>query len=338
MEVKMRDSYFDLVKAVAIFMVVFGHVTTASGCHSMIVSNFIVGCNMPLFFIMSGYFAHDTIVHTECKKLMRHLRSYVQPMISIGILLSCCSAMFGLIPIELKSVGMYSVKWFLFSPWFLWTLAGIYLISFFSYWLTRNFKISCTALLIAILILVFTPNIFKGLLHIPALRNMLPYFLVGMILKHLSFSPWQSHFYGGCGLALFLLVVVVEGDVSKNGMGFYWVDSSWRAVFASAHGLITFILRPVVGVIGAIGVMYGLRQVLTKFPKMSCCAIIGRYTICIYLLHFWIMELIIEAWPSLQFSWLNAFLLSVFLTTFCGGFAHLTMEYDRFIRGILWGR
>lgn len=331
MEVKKRDCYFDLVKAVAIFMVVFGHVTSALGCHSMIASAFIVGCNMPLFFIMSGYFAHDTIIHADCKRLMRHLSSYVQPMISIGILLSCCSAILGLISMDVKSVGMYAAKWFLFSPWFLWTLMGIYLICFLFFRVAHSFKVNSIIILSLIMILMFCPNVLKGLLHIPAIRNMLPFFLAGMIFRHYSFMPWRINWIGRGSLVLFMLFVMIEGDVSKNGMGFYWVDSSWSGVLSSVRGLITFILRPVVGVLGSIGVMW----ILTNFPMLKYISVLGRYTICIYLLHFWVLERLIA---YVQPSWTNSLIMSIGLLIACGGFGYFTMEYSKFARRLLWGR
>ena len=55
----MRNSFFDVLKFLAIMLVVYGHVAGAFGCHfgQPWLDNFIVGMNMSLFFVVSGYFA-----------------------------------------------------------------------------------------------------------------------------------------------------------------------------------------------------------------------------------------------------------------------------------------
>lgn len=60
---KKRDAYFDVVKFVAMFMVVFGHVQSATEMSwgTPYIKNFIIQSNMPLFFIISGYFAVSAV-------------------------------------------------------------------------------------------------------------------------------------------------------------------------------------------------------------------------------------------------------------------------------------
>ena len=60
---KKRDAYFDVVKFAAMFMVVFGHVQSATEMSwgAPYIKNFIIGLNMPLFFIISDYFAVSAV-------------------------------------------------------------------------------------------------------------------------------------------------------------------------------------------------------------------------------------------------------------------------------------
>ena len=83
----MRDPYFDIVKAVAISMVVFCHVMTIAptGTFPTWINNFRVGMNMPVFFILSGYFAWSTIEAHDWRKLVGNIRSYFQPALFAGI-------------------------------------------------------------------------------------------------------------------------------------------------------------------------------------------------------------------------------------------------------------
>ena len=49
-----RDPFFDVVKALAMLLVVIGHTRWAFGCQvgNPAVDNFIVGMNMPVFFMV----------------------------------------------------------------------------------------------------------------------------------------------------------------------------------------------------------------------------------------------------------------------------------------------
>ena len=55
---KQRIEYFDVLKGIAIFMVVMGHVITYGVCQidGSLVFRIIGSVHMPLFFFISGYF------------------------------------------------------------------------------------------------------------------------------------------------------------------------------------------------------------------------------------------------------------------------------------------
>ena len=85
--IKRRDPYFDVVKAVAIIMVVFCHVMTIapSGTFPMWINNFRVGMNMPIFFVISGYFAWPMVEALDWRKLVRNVRAYLTPALFAGV-------------------------------------------------------------------------------------------------------------------------------------------------------------------------------------------------------------------------------------------------------------
>lgn len=331
---KQRDSYFDLVKALAIFLVVLGH--CGASLHSMYLENFIVGCNMPLFFILSGWFAYDTIRNRDAKRLLRHLRSYLQPVLSTALVFAILSAVIGLIP--WMSVGTYALKRVLFSAWFLWVLSIVYLICFSISLVVESFKWYCLASVAVFGTLLFIPNILSGILQIHSVRHMMPYFIVGQILRWYDFRPWKITRLGMTAFLLFAIFVVFEGDVRQNNMGFYWVESSWRGVLCGQINFISFIARNIVGVIGAVGVMWIVHE-LKYCLKHGCeVAFMGRYTICIYLLHFWFYERLLSCCSVLFTAFWSVVLVSVALTMFCSLTGWWTMEKVKFLRSILWGR
>ena len=93
-----RDQYFDIVKAFAIFLVVFGHVNSVLGLVPFPVwlGNMTVSINMPLFFMVSGYFCWPTVANGDWRRLGRHLRSYFQPTVVIIVAFTLLAPVAGL--------------------------------------------------------------------------------------------------------------------------------------------------------------------------------------------------------------------------------------------------
>ena len=86
-----------------------------------------------------------------------------------------------------------------------------------------------------------------------------------------------------CYICLF---VVLEGNVDANGMSFYTADSTINC-FRSLRGALTFLLRPIVGVVGVFGVMTAVRILLDNFSIPSIVPKIGTLTLGIYIFHLW---------------------------------------------------
>lgn len=99
---KQRDAYFDIVKAVAMYMVVVWHVLEKNICvcgvgWGNITVSLILGVNMPVFFTVAGYFAYPTIVECKWRKLLQHLRQYYSPFVAISVLFSILAVCLGII-------------------------------------------------------------------------------------------------------------------------------------------------------------------------------------------------------------------------------------------------
>lgn len=129
-----RDTYFDILKAIAMYMVVVWHVIEKGGGGGAI-ADFILGANMPIFFIVSGYFSWSTIVQFKCDKLFCHLKQYFCPFAVISVVFSTLAFCLGLI--TPSQVPLYALKRFLFAGWFIWALAIVYSLSFIGYNIPR---------------------------------------------------------------------------------------------------------------------------------------------------------------------------------------------------------
>lgn len=332
-----RDIFFDIVKAIAIFLVVLGHTVTKSSLSTIYLDNFIVGMNMPIFFIISGWFAYDTIVSRDARRFIRHLRSYLQPVLSTAIVFAILSAMLGLIPWRPINVGIFFVKRVIFSVWFLWVLSAVYIMCFTLALIVRKCYWQWFGLLFLYCVLLFVPDVLNGCLHIRLIRHMMPYFIIGMVFRHYDIRLWITK-WGIVMLLLFLGVTIYEGNVKENDMGFYWVDSSYGAIFGSLYDFVTFVARYVVGFVGSIGVMWLVYKLMGVLSKGIALMKIGQVTICIYLLHPWVLDRLASTCPLLFSSWVGIIFVSVSLTTGCGLIGWLTVEKSKILRYYFWGR
>ena len=91
-----RNPYFDVVKAIAMLLVVMGYSRWAYGCQvgNPTIDNFIVGMNMPLFFMISGYFSANIVKEGDWSKLGQHLVGYFWPLAVVSCFFSVLSIFF----------------------------------------------------------------------------------------------------------------------------------------------------------------------------------------------------------------------------------------------------
>lgn len=126
-----RDPYFNVLKFVAILLVVYLHVSFSfnTSLGQPYIRNFIVGMNMPIFFIISGMFAARTIENGDWMRLGKHLLGYFWPVALVSCVFAVLEVIFHL-PGSDKGLVGYAARNFLFSVWFLWCLAICFCLTF----------------------------------------------------------------------------------------------------------------------------------------------------------------------------------------------------------------
>ena len=116
--------------------------------------------------------------------------------------------------------------------------------------------------------------------------HMFPYFTFGMVVMQ-KWRCYDNSWVSVPAGILFLLTVVLEGDIRTNGMGFYWVSSDWRTVLNDSHLILCFFARTIVGISGTIFFLWSLDKLLKLIPRLTFLAKFGTTTLGVYLLHEW---------------------------------------------------
>lgn len=342
---KTRDPFFDIVKLLAIFMVVFRHVMFSSDTmlYPTWVSNATVGMNMPVFFLLSGWFAWPTIATHDWHKLGRHLKSYMWPTVSLIVIFSCVQPFYDGMSWNFKDVFVSSVKTWLFGPWFIWVLCECYLIMFVAHIAGGRLQRTLVIMVAVSVFLMFVPE-YRGIVYKLSLRHMLPYFVIGAVFRKLDIRLWEGNLLGPLALLAFLLVVFLEGDASKNGMSFYSGDSSWSA-FLSWQSAATFFARPIVGVVGSIGFMWGIKRILSvalMVRQLNVAVDVfakgGTLTLAIYLLHQKLLAWLVGICPELVATRLYILVTALVLFSFCWIVSEVTVNRIPFTRKWIWGK
>lgn len=323
-----RDPYFDVLKFFAMFLVVFGHTYWAIGCKTGMpyFENFRCGMNMPLFFMISGYFAAHTIESGDWRKLGRHILGYFWPLAIVSFIFAVLAVSFGLEGSDKGLIG-YAGRRFLFSSWFLWCLAGCFVLTFVCS-RPKHIVFRRGAFLSLIILL----PCLNGVWQMHGVRAMMPHFLFGAFVLR-RWNVWRNWRIGLPCLVAFLAGVFLQGDILMNGLSFYKGETSWRAFFADGYMFPLYLTRLINGVVGSVGAMWLLYVLVEKLSLMRALAPLGTTSLGVYILHQWLLARIPSGW----FSGIDGvILLSFLLFGICHLFVAATRKIE-FFRRFLWG-
>jgi len=122
-----RDPFFDLLKFVAMFMVVYWHVMSYRPGFDLATmpsraANFIISMNMPLFFMISGYFSRRLHESGDWKKLGHRLVTYFWPLATVSFIVLCLETIVWQ-EHTFSQIPLLTLKAFLFHGWFFYALA-----------------------------------------------------------------------------------------------------------------------------------------------------------------------------------------------------------------------
>ncbi|UEG53297.1 acyltransferase family protein [Mucilaginibacter daejeonensis] len=265
----MRNNFIDIIKGLAIYLVVWGHCLQFCGTIDFL-SNpafiFIYSFHMPLFMGTSGYLFYSGVQKRGLGELVAtRIRQLGPPWILWSVVA---------IPTYLQkplSVSLYFNNLVLV----LWFLPALLISSVVVAVCEKLLKYGWLGVLAFFIMLLPFPDAY-GLVF---LKFMLPFFALGYYYNMLKLSTQNIDILGGLSLLIFAVMLYfwkVEHYIYTSGMRLT------RGNFTHMAPIITY--RYLIGLVGSISFIWVLNRI--KLPRFASRALItaGRHTLGIYIL------------------------------------------------------
>lgn len=270
-----RDIYWDIVKAIAIFLVVLGHslqylCIDKDYCHTDYLFNFIYSFHMPLFMVVSGYFGYSSLSKPILGVLKRKFIQIMIPAITWSLLIS-------IMVYIINPEKSYS---FSLGYCYLNALLGCYVIFLFG-----NFLKQKSYYLVYPYILIL--YVFGLYLNISHTISMIPFFGLGLLIrKYPSFLEDKYKLIFSVTFPLIILISILYPSQLYN-MYSHPFEHSWGAYC-------TYIVRLLIGTIGTLSVLSLVKIIYSTFSIKDSLLLqkIGMCTLGIYLIQRLVLEII----------------------------------------------
>ena len=293
---KTRNPYWDVVKALLIFLVVLGHsiqyLHQGGNCFAHPLFKAIYLFHMPLFALISGYFARGSIKRHGRKYLFRNAKHLLIPSLTVAVI---GSFTFNSHLIK-QGAGMESISCILATLWFLLLLFGcsvfLYILMMRGEWWWRT--LWCILPLCAALSYHRFPlDAFFVFLY--------PFYLLGVYLNHKNFQ-FQRIWVGIASAIIFIAVYCIFSP------DWYVYNTPLSHLNHDLHAIQVSIIRMLGGLSGGLLFLFLIKHAKILWHITWICSI-GKYTLAIYALQ------------SLVFSHINMIDHTHFELTYCILFA-----------------
>jgi len=278
---KNRIAYYDNVKAILIFLVVFGHLIEQCKTGVFIKEYiFIYTFHMPVFILISGYFSKPINTKDEYFKLIKTL---LVPYIFLEVFYA------------ITDYFLYGSSKHFFSPTFLYPNWGMwYLLSLFI-WRSLIVLLDncdyryCLIILMILSLLVGYDRSFTNTLSMSRTIVFFPFFYIGYILKLKKFKLFNLERYKLIGFLLITgyILVIYFLDFQINPRWFYGSygyeklkEPYWGVLYRATILFLTIIIG------------FAFLSIIPK--EKTIFTQIGEKTLQIYIFHFLIIDILIS--------------------------------------------
>ena len=332
---KERNSYFDVMKAVAIFMVLLSHVIFYRDDYDIknmpsCILNFIISVNMPLFFIISGCFARNLHRSLEFRKLGNRLLSYFCPFAFFSIAFSVIeSVVFG--KYSWSAIPIWAIKKFLFNGWFFYALAGCDIITYVA---CRFGKTRVLKAVIALLSFIVCMVLNGRVLYVGSIVSMIPFYWFGLLLLPKILEQQKLFFaIGLLGAGVLAFVTFFSGNIGTNGLGFYW--DRFDIFNPQLIKIFNMLARYFIGIIGSLFLFMAVRMVLNGLPLLSKVSMFGMETLGIYLVQDAVIHEVVNKFTNLDSNSAELFLAALITLLVCY-FLVKVLKLNSIMRRVVW--
>lgn len=301
--------WLDQLRAIAIFIVILGHVTLPSQANK-----FIYSFHMPLFFIISGM----TFNPERYSSLFGRVKDKFKKLIVPHFLMNLMTMPLWIYTFKVLSLAKPDLQVLLKGILYInsgkyqspsnatWFLAALFLTDLlfclvykFSDGKTKYIVITVAIIGLAGFIESKNKSNYEGPWHIEAVLTAVVFFMLGYLFmryyEHIMDKIKNIKAYAAAVICLLLsgvLCAMENGRVSMNGNSY---DS-----------IIYFY-------VGAIGISFALILIAMKLPHIGLLDYIGKNTIAYVGIHIPIIRVIQKLFPIVDAKAVNAFLLAVFV-------------------------
>lgn len=311
-----RDNVLDILKFVAIFMVVNGHTYQYSGSDiaslDMAFIKFSTITQMPLFAFISGYVSFRSITTQPLWRgtLKSRWYSLIRPMIIFCLIWAVINLIFYIPkPIgawEIVDATLFSIK---SSYWFIWIV--IYCI-ILGYLATKWGGILYMLLLIALLQVV--PDSTSIPPFIGFLKAMLPFFFGGMLFKqHNLFDKLKQHKLVSMMIAATILAIGYA--LYRGSHTFYFFPDLSIEQHIAFYALMQF--AGFASIIICYFIAHWIDQKVGNSRMMSVVKYLGGFTFAIYMLQGLVFAIMRQHAINIESQWMQLLLSLSIFTTLC---------------------
>ncbi len=303
---------FDALKLFAIFLVLWGHCVQhllSSDYTTEPVYRYIYSVHMPLFMMISGYFAVSS--------MSLNFKTFITKK-SIQLLLPCL--IWGIIIAMITNRSMastFSAGHIFVDFWFLKTCFVCYLMA---YVVHRFKKLRLYVLILTLLFSQIAPLVVS-------LKYMFPCFIIGMMLKS---QPRMLQWVTGKSLVFLLLFIAMLFIWDER----FWPYANFKAALESrelatlANTFFIWFYRLLIGIVGSLAFIGLFKRIFDGdkarlSPGIKALCSYGQYTLGIYILQ----SVILETWmkntinldtlPPFVFNFIVSPIISIALIYIC---------------------
>ncbi len=336
---KKRDTTFDLVKFIAMFMVVYSHVISYRQGFDLVTMpsfamNFIQLINMPLFFIISGYFSRRLQVTGDWMRLANRLVRYFWPLAFFGVFFAALDC-FAFCKITVSAIPLVSVKRFLFTGWFFYALGICDTVTFVACKIGRSWSGIFLVCLSAFLILVMSIG---RMWYAQYTVAMIPFYWFGLWALPRIQNKWKNN--GGVAMIMSFGVIVLVvtfflGNIATNGLSFYM--NSFDIFNPNMKAVLLMFARYALGIVGSLFVVKVVALSVKFLPSLAVISFLGTETLGIYFLQGNIVQDIATRFIGLNADVFVIFMTSLFVFMLSFFIVKIT-KLNHFTKIVIWGK